>query len=239
MRSRPVVKVTEACHRCAFCVERLFAGQPPETLRAFDVVKVAGLYPKGVTPFIEGQEPRGVYVLCAGRMKLSVGSRSGRSLIVRVAAPGEILGLSATLSGRPYHLTAEALEPVQADFVRREEFLHFLRSHPEVCLRVAEQLSGFLHAAHSRLGTLGGARAADARLAGLLLRWADEAGGQAGGAARLHLPLTHADIGQLIGASRETVTRLFADLRNGRIAELSRGALVIHDRAALAALARR
>ena len=70
--------------------------------------------------FVEGQEARGVFVICNGRIKLSASSADGKSLILRIAEPGEVVGLPGTISGKPYEVTAEALEPIQANFIPRE-----------------------------------------------------------------------------------------------------------------------
>ncbi|MGA2459754.1 MAG: cyclic nucleotide-binding domain-containing protein, partial [Terriglobales bacterium] len=77
--------------------------------------------------FVEGQLPRGVFVLCKGSVKLAISSPSGRTVMVKLAEPGEVLGLSATLSGKPYEVTAETIDPCQVNFVKRDDFLRFLK----------------------------------------------------------------------------------------------------------------
>src|SRR5581483_4336711 len=99
MRSPYNLEITETCAGCRFCAERLFHELPPAVLQAFEAIKFTSLYPKGALLFVEGQVARGVYVLCAGRVKLTASSNnSGKTLIVRVAEPGELLGLSASIS---------------------------------------------------------------------------------------------------------------------------------------------
>jgi CRP/FNR family cyclic AMP-dependent transcriptional regulator len=60
--------------------------------------------------------PRGIFVLCKGTVKISINSPSGRTMLVELAEPGEVLGLSATISGKPYEVTAETLDPCQSQF---------------------------------------------------------------------------------------------------------------------------
>ena len=91
--------------------------------------------------FIEGQQPRGVFVLCAGKAKLSTSSREGKTIITKISDSGDILGLNGVVSNRPYEVTAEMMEPGQANFVPRDSFLHMLKDFPEVAMRVAQQLS--------------------------------------------------------------------------------------------------
>ena len=84
--------------------------------------------------FLEKQDSRGVFILCAGEVKLSISSSAGKTLILRIAKAGEILGLMAALSNSPYEVTAETLRPCQVAFVRRDEFVRFLAKHPEAYL---------------------------------------------------------------------------------------------------------
>src|ERR1035437_9225018 len=120
--------------------DRLFCDLPASALELIETIKYATAYPKGAVLVVEGQAPRGIFVLCKGRVKLSICSTDGKTLILKIAEPGEVLGLSATVSGKPYELTAETVDPCQVNFVKREDFLRFLKEHSDACLRVAEQL---------------------------------------------------------------------------------------------------
>jgi CRP/FNR family transcriptional regulator len=161
---------------------------------------------------------------------------------------GEVLGLCAALSDGPYEVTAETLEPCQVNFVRREEFLRFLSAHGEASLRVAQQLSSNYRAALEQVRMLGLSNSAAGKLARFLLEVGADAGHGAHGngsgngnskahAERLTLALTHEEIGQLIGASRETVTRLFSEFKHERFIEVRGTSLLLNDRRALEALA--
>lgn len=237
MRSPYNLEITETCAGCRFCAERLFRGLDPASLQSFEAIKSMSFYPKGATLFVEGQSPRGVYVLCAGRAKLTASASSGKTLIMRLAEPGEVLGLSATISGELYHLSAETIEPCQADFVRRDDFIAFLRAYPEVCFRVVEMLSSSLHAASAQIRSFGKVNKAAERLSGLMLRWCDETGEKTEGEIRLKVPFTHQEIAQMIGASRETVSRLLGELKRQQIISIKGSILLVRDRAALAAKA--
>ncbi len=199
--------------------------------------KFASVYPKGALIFIEGQETRGVYLLCSGRVKLSTSSGEARVLITHIAEPGEILGLNAALTGDPYEVTAETLEPSQITFVNSEHFLRFLHEHGGAALRAARQMSINYRAAFEQSRLLGLSQSAAGKLARFLLdSCARDARGK-GAAARLLLTLTHEEIGQRIGASRETVTRLFSEFKHGRIIQVRGAAILIRDRHALESIA--
>jgi len=128
---------------------------PAETLRAFEAIKSLGAYRRNTILFAEGRPVRGIYLLCDGRAKLSICAENSRRLTLRVAGPGEVLGLGAVLSNTPYEITAELLDSSQVAFVRRKELTKFLREHPEVCMQVVRMLSQDLHGAYERVRSIG------------------------------------------------------------------------------------
>jgi len=138
--------------------DRLFSGAPAHALRQIAGPHNAHEYPSGALLFSEGELSDGIFLLCRGAVKLSVGSSHGESLVLRSAGPGEILGLSATLTGQGHEVTAETTTASQLVFVKRKDFLRYLREHSEVCLRVVESLSNDVHAAYERVRLLGLAR---------------------------------------------------------------------------------
>src|SRR5262245_36067351 len=109
------LKIIESCLTCPVRHERLLCDISPGALRALDSITSTAVYPKGAVLFTEGQEPRGVFVLCSGRVKLSASSAEGKTMIFRIANPGEVVGIPGSISGRPYEVTAEMLEPGQAN----------------------------------------------------------------------------------------------------------------------------
>ncbi len=119
----------------------------------FDAISMTGIYPRGAKLFVEGQHPKGVFILCSGSAKLSIGSSNGRSLM-RIAEQGEILGLSAVLSGYLHEDSAEMLESGQVNFIRRDHFLNFLNNQAEASLRVAQHLSYVYAAVHEQMRAL-------------------------------------------------------------------------------------
>ncbi len=171
-------------------------------------------------------------MICNGRVKLSASSASGKSLILRIADPGEVIGLPGTISGKPYEATAEAQEPIQANFIPRKPFLEFLRAHGEVALKVAETLTDIYYATYREVRCLGLSGSVEEKLARFLLDFA--AGHASGnGETRAVLTLTHEEIAETIGSSRETVTRLFADFKRKGLVEVRGATLVIADKSGL------
>ena len=232
MRAPYGLEIIESCMSCPHHEERLFCNLPPAALQALSAITAAAAYPRGATLFVEGQSPRGVFILCNGRVKLSTSSADGKTLILRISDPGEVLGLPATITGKPYELTADVIEPTQANFISREDFLRFLREHGEAALRVAQQLGETYHSAIAEMRTIGLSHSAGEKLARFLLDMV-ASHGEGKGETRLTLTLTHEEIAQMIGASRETVTRVFADFKKKQLLQVKGSTLIITNKAGL------
>jgi len=229
------LEIIENCLACPVMKDRLFCNLSPHALAGLDAISSTATYPKGAILFVEGQEPRGVFVVCNGRVKLSTSSSQGKSLILRIAEQGEVVGLPGSISGKPYEVTAEALEPIQANFIRRDDLLRFLRENGDAALRVAEMLCHIYHATYQEIRYLGLSGNAAEKLARFIV---DLTEGQGDGPEPLRatVTLTHEEIAEMIGASRETVTRLFADFKKQHLIEIHGSSLVIKDKAGLQAL---
>jgi len=229
------LEIIESCLACPHREDRLFCDLPQAALERLAAITSPSSYPKGATLFVEGQTPRGVFILCNGRVKLSTSSADGRTLILRIADAGEVLGLPATVTGKPYELTADVIEPAQANFVSSRDFLEFLREHGEAALRVAQQLGETYHSAVAEMRTIGLSHSVGEKLARFLLELtADQE--KVKGETRITLTLTHEEIAQMIGTSRETVTRQFGDFKKRQFVQVKGSTLIIKDKAGLESL---
>lgn len=191
-------------------------------------------YPKGSTIFVEGQTLDGIYVLCSGRVKLTVCSKDGKLIILHIAEPGEILGLSAAISDSIYTATAEAVEQCRVNYVRRNDFLRFLENNPQACLNAVRQLSQNYQSACFRIGALGLSATVADKLATLFLGWCDVSEEDADG---IHFKIyyTHEELAQMIGTSRETVTRLLKSFRDRKLIKRKGSKFIVPDRKKLEA----
>src|SRR5215467_1853390 len=212
MRAPYGLNILDNCLTCPVREEHLFCNLSPAALQRLNEIKSTAVYPKSAVLFIEGQQPRGVFVLCAGKAKLSTSSTEGKALIIKISRAGDVLGLNAAISDHPYEVTAEMTEPGQANFIPREALLKFLKEHGEVALRAAEQLSRNYYTAYEEIRTLGLTTSPAEKFAKLLLSWYPENGGP-NGRAQIKLTLTHEEIAEMIGTTRETVSRLFSDFK--------------------------
>ena len=182
--------------------------------------------------FGEDELPTSVLYLIKGQVKLSMNSSSGRRLILGIANPGETLGLAASLCGNRFDTTAETLSHCELASIDRDIYLAFLARHPAAYKNVARELCLDRTRAHEQLRTLGLAATAPARLARLLLEWCDD-GQKTNQGTRLSCAFTHGEIGEFIGASRETVTRIFSDFKCQDLLKSSGSTLIIFNVKAL------
>jgi len=186
--------------------------------RIFDCVGQTAL-------FIEEGLPTRVLYLLKGQVKLSINSSAGRRLVLGIAHPGETLGLAAALCGSRFDTTAETLGRCKLASIDRETYLDFLARHPAFYKNVVRELCLDRDRAHQQVRSLGLAATAPARLARLLLEWCDD-GQKTNRGTRLSCSFTHGEIGEFIGASRETVTRIFSDFKGHDLLK-SRGSTLI------------
>jgi CRP/FNR family transcriptional regulator len=211
---------------------------PISEVRGMDAVKVSKYYPRGSVLFAEGQRPRGVYVLCEGRVKVSIVSAEGKTFVLRIAEAGDVLGVNSVLTSRPSAATVETFERCHIDFISREDFLKVLDRDKRAYLGVAQALSNKLSGVmeHARLLLL--SQSAAEKLARLLVRWCDQRGKRTAQGIRIDSSFTHEEIAQMICASRETVTRVLGELKRKHIVNLVDNAIFVVNRKALESVAR-
>ena len=232
MRAPYGLNILDNCLGCPVREEQVFCNLSLHAGQRLNEIKSTAVYPKGAMLFIEGQQPRGVFVLCVGKAKLSTSSREGKTIITKLSEAGDVLGLSSVISNRPYEVTAEMMEPGQANFIARESLLQFLKEHGEVALRVAEQLSRNYYTAYEEIRTLGLATSPSEKFAKLLLSWTPKSPNHENG-TQMKLTLTHEEIAEIIGTTRETVSRLFSEFKKKQFLQLKGSTLVIRNRGAL------
>jgi len=209
----------------------LFCELPSDLLHFIARVSTTTLYDRKTKLFVEGEKPRGVFVLRTGKAKLSTCSMLGKTIITRVADPGEALGLSAVISGHSYRATAEMMADGQVDLIPRDPLLGLMKEHHEIALAIGEQLSASYYSLHDTLRSLGLATHPMERLVRLLLRWTGAGNDSASTSDQsFKLPMTHQEIADTIGTTRETVSKLFSELRRNRLLRSERGKLAIVNR---------
>ena len=219
--------IHNSCTECTVRESRPFCNMSASSVSAMDTIKFTGVYPKGSLLFVEGEQPRGIFILCSGRAKLTTSSTEGKTLIVKIAEPGEILGISASILGKTYEVSAETIEPSQLNFIKREDFLKFLNSNTEASMHTAQQLSEKYHSAQREIRSLGLSQTTSEKLAKLLMDWCENGGEVTPKGIRLKVLLTHEEIAQMIGTTRETVTRLLSAFKRRKIIEVKGSSIFV------------
>lgn len=227
--------LNDDCTECTLRKSGFFCGFSDETLRALNLVSHKSILPAGAILFVEGQAARGLFIICSGKVNLSTTSREGKILILKTVEAGEVLGLSAAISNVGYEATAETATPCQLNFVDRKQILDLLETYKEVGVHVAHCLSRDFQSAYRDIHGLVMTRSSAGKLARLLLSHSAEEDDSA--ERRVHATMTHEEMAQRIGSSRETVTRLLSDLKRKQLIRSDGSSLVIRDRCALEALA--
>ncbi|MFZ0283738.1 MAG: Crp/Fnr family transcriptional regulator [Terriglobales bacterium] len=230
------LEIIESCLSCKLRRDSWFCGLSHGGLKSLAEVSHLTTFPGGALLFVEGQIPRGAYVLCSGKAKLSTTSRDGKVLILKIAEAGEILGLSAVISGQPFQVTAETAGPCQVNFIEREALIQRIEKSGELGLHSLRALSREFQSAYQDIHDLILARSSAGKLAKLLLSGVSREKPESN-EVRIRPTLTHEEMAQMIGSSRETVTRLLSDLKKKELIRLEGSTLIIRNRIALEALA--
>jgi CRP/FNR family transcriptional regulator, cyclic AMP receptor protein len=223
---------TDNCRDCAHRTLRMFCNMGDAALERFNQLGLHASFPAGVVVFEESQPVNNIFVVCSGRLKLSATSSEGRTMILRLAGSGDVLGLSAALSDQNYELTAETMEPTQLKSIRRADFLSLFEDFAEIGQKAAKVAAQEYRAAYLDARRLAISGSAAAKLAQLLLEWAGPRAPERPD-LRFTMALTHEELANMCGVSRETVTRVLSQFERDGWIERRGSSLIIRDSSAL------
>lgn len=192
---------------------------------------------RGESFFMEGEAPNYVFVICSGRIKLSVTSREGKTAILRIAGAGEILGLSAAMSGTPHETSGEAVELCRVKAIRVSDFMHFLEEYPEASAEATSCLLRDYRVVLNNVFRLALPNTVAGRLASLLLEWLDAPHATTGTERRFIVALTQEEIASMTNTSRETVSRVLHQFQEEKLISIKGASMTILKPEALEQLA--
>jgi CRP/FNR family transcriptional regulator len=203
-------------------------------LRDFDSIGICLHRQAHTVLFHEGLPADHLLFICSGRVKITASSSEGRTFLLRLAGPGDILGLAALQERALHHVTAEALSLCTIKSIPRADFVRIMERHAEIsritALAIAREYnSAVLSARRLALHT-----SAAGKLASTLLDWsrADDLGSLP---AHTHLPisflmqLNQEDLGSMVGLSRETVSRLLTRFRREGLVDQSDDRMTLNN----------
>ena len=208
--------ITRSCLTCAVRGPTNFCSLSTLSLLDLQSIGTSTSLPGRHVLINEGFTADHVFILCSGRVKLMASSPEGRILILRVAGPGDVLGLASILHGSRYRITAETLEPCTVKSVPRADFLRFMQEFADAGRSATgamarEYDSALLSARRLALSTSAAGKLASALLDWARLSYLESSAPDA--PVTFSMPLTHEELGSLAGLSRETVTRLLGKFR--------------------------
>jgi CRP/FNR family transcriptional regulator len=213
-----------------------FANLSGEAGTHFEAIAPEVTHVRGEALFVEGETPRHVFVICSGRVKLSVTSREGRTAILRIAGPGEVLGISAAMSGTPHETTADAVELCRVKAIRVSDFLRFLQNYPEASAEATSCLLREYRVVLNNVCRLALPNTVAGRLATLLLEWLDVRRATASD-RRFIVALTQEEIASMTNTSRETVSRVLHQFQQDKLISIKGASVTILQPRALELLA--
>ena len=192
---------------------------------------------RGDNLFLAGQASQCVYIILSGRVKVSVTSREGKTMILRLAEPGDVLGLSAVMNGTDYEVNAEAFEFCRIKVIRSKEFVQFLSAYPQASMEATQCVLREYKYMFKDVCRLGLPTTVAGRLANLLLDWVDRRHQSGHMDSRVMVPLTQEEIAGMTATSRETVSRVLHQFQREKLISIKGAALTILQPAALEAIA--
>jgi CRP/FNR family transcriptional regulator len=203
------------CQNCLNAGKHAFCSLGQEARAFLESNSVTMEYPRGTVIFREGDTSSAVFVLCSGKVKVSTTSREGRTMILRIADAGDVLGLSSALTGSEYEVTAEVLEPCRVRVLHLRHLNTMLGQYGDASLGVAKALAEDYRAAfdEARLIALPGSPAG--RVARLILDWSNEA--KKVSSPFVTMMLTHEELASMTATTRETVTRTLSRMRKEKM----------------------
>ena len=208
-----------------------------QAIHSSNISNLSLAHPRGKVLFAEGEPSRGVYILRSGRVAVSISSSEGKMVILRVAQPGDVLGLNSVLRNAAYNTTVKTIQSCRTDFIPRVGLVGLMQKSQPAVLAIAQLLSREMAQLTERARSLLLQQTAHAKLAKLLLEWCEEDGNNGHIPVRIAKSFTQEEIAQMICSSRETVTRTLASLNRQGIIRVTTDSILVYNRVALQRIA--
>ena len=222
----------DCCFACSCKPGSIFGDLDATALMELDRRRQASIYPAGATVFLQDDQPRAIYCVGTGRVKLSHGAADGRSVALGIAVAGDVLGVRPMLLGTTHDHTAETLEETRLCFIPKDDFLEFLARNATVSLRLAQKLSAELDEAYRQVSGVA-LKSTPQRLAELILALCQTHGTRGPGGIALPTGMCQDELAEFLGVSRRSLSRALAALRERGLIECRRRLIVVRDSAAL------
>ncbi|MDH3450905.1 MAG: Crp/Fnr family transcriptional regulator [Gammaproteobacteria bacterium] len=189
----------------------LFSGLTRDELEALAQTRVVRKYPRNATIINDGDTTNAIYIINRGKVKVCKTSESGKEVVIAVLDEGEHFGEMSLIDDKPRSASIVTKESCEFTIINKADFDRILMGNPKLAMSVMKGLCERLRAADRSIESLA-LMDVYGRIARVLLDMAEE---NEQGEMTINEPLTHKDIAQMVGSSREMVSRIFKDLVSG------------------------
>lgn len=191
----------------------LFSSLNKSELEAIDRVSITKVFPKEKIILLEDEDGDTLFIIKNGKVKVTTFSESGKEVIFSILNAGDFFGEMSLLDGKPRSATVVSMEDAQIQLIRRAEFYRLLEDHPHIALRLLEELASRLRKADERIESLA-ILDVTGRIAGILLQLAGDRGIINNREVLIKSRPTHQELANMVGTTRETVTRILKQLED-------------------------
>lgn len=235
MKRKPLI--LESCKTCGLRAKSVLCDLAGDDLAALEKIKRSLHYEPHQTVFYEGHACLGLYLLCAGKVKLTRSSARGQRQIVRILDAGEVIEKHVFRERAMHEATCETLEPSQICLIEREPYLGLIRRNPELALKVIQLLSSELGMHMDQLDQFT-FKTARERLAGVLLELGERFGKRTDNQVQVGIKLKREEVAEMAGVTVETVIRLLGSFREEGLISVDGRAITLLNSERLARIAR-
>ncbi len=197
----------------------IFSDLPEETIEQISQVGIRKTFKKDSIILMEEDESGALFIIVKGKVKVTRTSSDGREVILNILSESDIFGEMALIDGLTRSATVTSLEPSELFIIQRNQFLEFLKEHPEISIAVMQELSKRLRTADMQIKSLS-LKDAEGKVATVIVQLANDTGRIRQGAVEIEkLPLQQ-DLANMAGTSRETISRTLHSFAKKGVIEL-------------------
>jgi CRP/FNR family transcriptional regulator len=204
----------------------LFATLSEEEFKSIEHIFQVKNYPKNQIIFLEEETGKYMYIVLAGKVKVTKGTAAGKDTILAIHQVGDFFGEMALLDGKTSPATVSAMEDCKIAAIFHADFQHLLMANGKVVLQIIQVLCGRLRQVWSQVQELSHS-SADDRIRTGILQLSRKHGVQDARGIIINLKITHQELAELVGTSRETVTRTLARLQKKGIVQLDHRRIIL------------
>ncbi len=183
-------------------------------------------FPKGALLFSEGDDSDGLYIIKEGKAKVFISDETGKDMTVAMLGPGEVIGEIASLDGQARTASVTAIEPTIVLKIAQRDFKRFLSDNQELAFEIIQVLTSRIRSYNTSVSNLA-FKTVYERIVAMLEQNSESC---EDGTRVVNGSFTHKDIADMVGASREMVSRVFSDLTKGEYISIDQRVITIHKK---------